>query len=96
MKSRSELTKADIRFHSAENENLTSSSKHGLYANSRKDTMGRYTGETHDGNSALCNKSFGISEDGDSYLTIDKIPNEGIKGACKRCVAIYNKLPEGV
>lgn len=93
MKSRNELTKADIRFHSAENEDLTHSAKHGLYSALRKDTYGRYTGETHEGNSALCNKGCGISEDGDSYITIDKIPDEGINGACKRCIAIYNKLP---
>lgn len=94
MKKRSELTKSDIVFHSAENEDCTSSAKHGLYASLCKDEVGRYTGETHEGNAALCNKTYGISEDGDSYLPIDKIQNEGINGACKRCVAIYNKLPD--
>jgi len=94
MKSRKELTKSDVIFHSAENEDLTSSAKHGLYAAPRKDTVGYYTGETHEGNSALCNKNFGISEDGDSYLKIDSIPNEGLRGACKRCLSIYMKLPD--
>jgi len=94
MKDRKNLTKSDIVFHSAENEDLTSSAKHGLYASFRKDGIGRYTGETHEGNSALCNKNYGISEDGDSYLQIDSIPNEGLRGACKRCLAIYSKLPD--
>ncbi|MEB0262889.1 hypothetical protein [Mucilaginibacter sp. 10I4] len=93
MKNKSELIKADVKFHSAENEYLTRSAKHGLYGSTRKDSMGRYTGETHEGNSALCNKNYGISEDGDEYLSIDKIPHEGFNGVCKRCLAIYNKLP---
>jgi hypothetical protein len=94
MKNRKDLTQKDVVFHSAENEDLTSSAKHGLYGSLRKDTMGRYTGETHEGNSALCNKRYGLSEDGDTYLTIDKIPNEGLNGACKRCISIFNKLPK--
>jgi len=77
-----------------ENETRTHSALHCYYSRKRKDSVGRYTGETHDGNSALCNKKYGISEDGDSFLPIDKIiPSElNEKAACKSCLKIYNNL----
>ena len=77
-----------------ENHNATHSALHCYYGRKRKDDVGRYTGETHDGNSALCNKKYGISEDGSSFLPIDKIIPDPLdkSKACKRCLKIYNQL----
>lgn len=86
------LKKSDISFYSAENATATASAKHGLYGTPRKDGIGKYTRELHDGNSALCNRNYGISDDGDTFLNIADIPNEGLSGACRRCIEIYNKL----
>lgn len=67
---------------------------HCYYGRRRKDSTGMYTGETHEGNSALCNKRFGISEDGDSFLPIDNISPSKLdeNAACQSCLKIYNKL----
>lgn len=72
----------------------THTALHCYYGRERKDSVGRYTGETHSGNSALCNKNFGVSEDGDSFLHIDKIEPSVLnrKAACKKCLKIYDKL----
>lgn len=77
-----------------ENETATHSALHCYYSRQRKDSTGMYTGERHDGNSALCNRRYGISEDGDSFLQIDKIePSELIRtAACKKCLKIYDRL----
>ena len=77
-----------------ENEDATHAALHCYYGAKRKDLLGKYTGDTHDGNSALCNKRYGISEDGDSFLPIDKIIASPLneEKACKRCLKIYNNL----
>lgn len=78
-----------------ENETATHSALHCYYSNERKDSVGQYTGETHSGNSALCNKKYGISEDGDSFLPIDAIKPDELNRelACKRCLKIFDKTP---
>lgn len=77
-----------------ENEDQSHSALHCYYSAQRKDSVGMYTGETHNGNSALCNKNWGISEDGDSFLPIDKIKPDDMdrNAACKRCLKIYDKI----
>lgn len=77
-----------------ENHDASHSALHCYYGRKRKDDVGRFTGETHDGNSALCNKKFGISEDGSSFLSIDKIVSDLLDEslACKRCLKIYKKI----
>lgn len=88
------LNKEDIKWVDAENRDATNSSIHAYYSNNRiHEFYGNYIG-----NSSLCNKNAGISEDGETFLSIDKfhddtpskvrIENE----ACKRCLKIYNKL----
>lgn len=80
-----------------ENEDATHSALHCYYGRKREDDIGRYTGETHDGNSALCNKKYGVSEDGSSFLAIDEIVPSKLdeEKACKRCLKIYKKLTNG-
>jgi len=77
-----------------ENDTATHSALHCYYGRKRKDHIGLYTGETHDGNSALCNKNFGVSEDGSSFLPIDKIePYKLVESmACKKCLKSYIKI----
>lgn len=77
-----------------ENEDASHSALHCYYGRDRKDSVGQYTGETHKGNSALCNKKYGISENGDSFLSIDKIVPDTLDpfNACKKCLKMYNKL----
>lgn len=77
-----------------ENETATHSTLHCYYGNKRKDSTGQFTGETHDGNSALCNKNLGISEDGDSFLPINAIKPDELNrnAACKRCLKAYDKI----
>lgn len=69
---------------------------HCYYSRERKDDIGRYTGETHSGNSALCNKKYGVSEDGSSFLHIDAIEPSVLNraSACKKCLKSYDKLKE--
>lgn len=77
-----------------ENETATNEAMHCYYSRDRKDSVGNYTGETHKGNSALCNKKLGVSEDGDSFLSIDKIDPDPLDRniACKTCLKIFDKL----
>ena len=66
---------------------------HCYYSRERKDEIGYYTGETHSGNSALCNKRYGVSDDGSSFLHIDAIEPIVLNrtAACKKCLKIYDK-----
>lgn len=77
-----------------ENETGNYSSMHCYCGRKRKDPVGQYTGETHDGNSALCNKRLGVSEDGDSFLAISQIISDELDRdqACKKCLKIYDRL----
>lgn len=72
-----------------ENETATHSALHCYYGRERK-----FMGEKYNGNSALCNKKLGVSEDGDSFLPIDKINSDPLNesAACQRCLKIYNSL----
>lgn len=89
------IKKADVVWHTAPNATETDYSMHGYYSKPMISEVGTYTGETHQGNAALCNGKFGISEDGDSYLSIDKLKAHELNPnfACKRCQKIFNNLP---
>lgn len=71
-----------------ENETATTSSLHCYYSRERGPRWSR-----HMGNSALCNKKLGISDDGDGFLPVDKIIPSTLNRAtaCKRCLKIYDK-----
>lgn len=90
------LKKEDIVWTNIDNETGNGTAIHGYYSTLRKGPMGEYFCETHNGNSALCNKKFGVSEDGEIFLTIEKL--EGMKFDpnlfCQKCVKIYNSLPK--
>lgn len=89
------IGKSSVVWHTCDNFNETRTAQHCYKSSQRHDTMGRYTGEWHLGNSALCNKRTGVSEDGDSFLDITQIIPDELKRnfACKTCLSIYDKLP---
>jgi len=89
------IKKADVVWHTAPNATEAAHSMHGYYSKHMISEVGTYTGETHEGNAALCNGKLGISEDGDSYLPIDKLVAHKLnpRFACKKCQSIFNKLP---
>jgi len=88
------IKKSDVVWSEQENLTATASALHGYYPNDRISGIDVYTGESHLGNSALCNKGMGVSEDGESFLPIADVPvsklNESV--ACKKCLRIYNNL----
>lgn len=93
MKNRNDrgITQKDVKWMNADNATSTASCYHGYYASKRKIP---YIGNTYEGNSALCNKNFGIS-DGDDFVHIDKVEDDGLKRdrVCGRCLRIFDKLP---
>lgn len=90
-----QITKKEVIWHSAPNATDTSSATHGYYGVKRSTPIERLTGENHDGNSALCNRKMGISEDAEGFLSIDKVlQNSDYLSACKRCQKIFDSLPE--
>lgn len=81
------LTQADIVWNDSENYDCTRSASHGMYSSER----GRF--DKYQGNSALCNYQYGISEGG-PYLPIEDVPyNSTYEGSCKSCQKIFDKLP---
>lgn len=70
-----------------ENATATADSLHCYYARERGPSWNRYMG-----NSALCNKKLGVSEDGDGFLPADKIIPSNLNRAiaCKKCLKIYD------
>ena len=85
-----EIKQEDVKWMDADNSDATRSTYHGYYGSKRMDWVGEY-----DGNRALCNKKKGISEDGESFVHIDKVENNGLKRdrVCRSCLKIYDKLP---
>ena len=68
---------------------------HGYYSNKRYSEVGAIIGESHEGNSALCNKRYGVSEDGDSFLPlseINKLEDVDYSKVCKKCYHIFKNL----
>lgn len=86
--------KEDIVWCDAENVSLTSSSFHGYYGRKRQGGIEKITSEYHEGNSALCNKNFGICEDMEKFVPISEVPKHEFneKLVCKKCLKIYNNL----
>lgn len=83
------ITQQDVKWMDADNADATRSTYHGYYGRYRHGYLGAYKG-----NSSLCNKNKGISEDGESFLPIKKVENNGLKReqVCQRCLKIYDKL----
>ena len=86
------IKQEDVKWMDTDNADATASCYHGYYASKRKIP---YLGDEYDGNRALCNKNKGISEDGGSFVHIDKVENNGLKRnqVCGSCLRIYDKLP---
>ncbi len=86
------ISQKEVKWVHSENEAATADNYHGYYGSKRKIP---YIGEEYDGNSALCNKNYGQSEDGEGYMPIEKLDNHGLKRerVCLRCLKIYDKLP---
>ena len=84
------ITKEDVKWMDTDNADATRSTYHGYYGRVRQN---QYFGD-YEGNSALCNKKYGISEDGEGFLPIDKVDDDGLKRerVCQRCLKIYDKL----
>lgn len=84
------IIQQDVKWMSADNFNATSSNYHGYYGRKRKDYLGFF----NQGNSALCNKKKGISEDGEGFIPISGVEDNGLKRnkVCQRCLKIYDKL----
>ena len=66
-------------------------SLHCYYGRERK-----FCGEKYSGNSALCNKKRGVSEDGDTFIPIDKINSTALdeSTACKTCLRIFKSITD--
>jgi len=92
--SKRNIKKADVVWSEQENLNATASALHGYYSNERVCGIGVYTGESHLGNSALCNKKMGVSEDGEIFLPIADVPVSKLNknAACKRCLRIFDNI----
>lgn len=88
------ISQNEVKWSTVENFDQTRVSQHAYYGLDRVDNnAGKWTGETHRGNGALCNKNWGISEDGDYYLPIEHIIPENQSGiACRSCIKIYESL----
>lgn len=89
------ITKSEVVWHTADTPSGQGASLHAYYGNDRYDTWGIVTGDSHNGNSALCNKGMGLSDDGETFLTIEQIEPHTLQrnAACRRCLKIYDSLP---
>ncbi len=88
--SKRNIKQKDVKWMSADNSDETKSTYHGYYGARRKHS---YL-EDYDGNSALCNKRKGISEDAETFIHIEKVEQDGLKRnmVCGSCLRIYDKL----
>lgn len=88
------IRKSEVVWSIQANESDTADSFHCYYSKERINNNGYIGEEAHLGNAALCNKNFGVSEDGLGFLPIEKIlPSPFVeKSVCKKCLKIYNKL----
>jgi len=86
------IIQSDVVWMQAENEALTASSYHGYYPSER---LRPYTRERYNANRALCNRKFGISDDGEYYVHISKVVDDGLDRdkVCKKCLNIFDKIP---
>lgn len=84
---------SEIKWMITDNSSATATCYHGYYGSKRNIP---YIGEEYDSNRALCNRKFGISEDGESFIHIDKVEQNGLKRnqVCQKCLKIYDKLPK--
>lgn len=88
------IKQKDVKWMDTDNSDATASCYHGYYPSKRKVP---YLGGEYDSNRALCNKNKGISENGESFVHIDKVENDGLKRnqVCRSCLRIYDKLSSG-
>lgn len=84
------ITQKDIKWMDTDNADETRSTYHGYYGRMRKH---QYF-EDYNGNSALCDKKKGISEDGETFIKIENVEQNGLKRdrVCGSCLRIYDKL----
>lgn len=84
------ITQEDVKWMDADNADATSSTYHGYYGRKRKN----FLGEFYHANSALCNKKKGISDDGQGFVPISGVEDNGLvrDRVCKSCLKIYDKL----
>lgn len=90
-----ELNQKDIVWSESDNYNATKTVYHGYYSRMRTTEIGN---EKAIGNSALCNKNWGIADENENYLPIEEIEDSGLnrEKVCKSCLKIYNKLNRGI
>jgi hypothetical protein len=83
------ITQKNVKWMDTDNEDATRSTYHGYYSSKRK-----FWGGEYDSNRALCNKSKGISDDGESFVHISKVEDNGLKRdlVCGSCLRIFDKL----
>jgi len=76
-----------------DNADATNVCYHGYYGCER--TVA-WIGEKYQGNAALCNRRKGISDDGEGFVPIELVENNGLKRnqVCGSCLRIYDKLKE--
>jgi len=84
------IVQSDVVWATMSNIDETRLSTHGFYSRIRSGLFG----EQYYGNGSLCNKNYGVSEDGETFLPITKIDAEPLneETACKRCLKIFNSL----
>lgn len=89
-----DITEGNVVWHTADTPNGLNTSLHCYYNRERFSDIGHYTGESHIGSSALCNKNYGISEDASSFIPIEQLHPSPLNrnAACKKCLKIYDTL----
>ncbi len=94
METKTDLKQNDIVWSESDNYNATKTVYHGYYARMRTTAIGKWTNEKAMGNSALCNKNWGIGDENENYLPIEEIEDSGLnrEKVCKSCLKIYDKL----
>jgi hypothetical protein len=92
MDTKENLTKQDVIWCESDNFDATKTVYHAYYGRLRKRL---YTGELYSGNSALCNKNKGMSNENEEFIPIYEVENSGLKEdkVCKSCLLIFKKLP---